>query len=213
MFLLSFIGSFFHWIANLHLFSCLQAYPLPHFWIHNASILISEQVRAGNKKQVVSFAETPTSQKSSVQERSDWHLLQKFTFLFANSSSWEDEKKVSFFGSLNSHSWQQHGYAVVMAWLFEMRQCWSTQRWSLNFLVRIVVEFVFVTLCFSFVYLPSLHWGIPLHFCFGVEYLRQLPIKSVFPMKVISLPRHFSARLLCNSYSTFFMPKFVFFPQ
>lgn len=36
---------------------------------------------------------------------------------------------------------------------------------------------------------------------------------SVLPIKAISVVRHFSAMLLCNSCSTFFMPKLVFFPQ
>lgn len=37
--------------------------------------------------------------------------------------------------------------------------------------------YVCVTLCFCCVYVPPLPLGVPLPFCFGMEYLRQLPMK------------------------------------
>lgn len=40
----------------------MQVYLLLLFWIYKASTLISEQVRAGEKKQVVYFVEASTSQ-------------------------------------------------------------------------------------------------------------------------------------------------------
>lgn len=55
--------------------------------------------------------------------------------------------------------------------------------------------------------------GVPLPLYFDTVYLRQLPMKAVFPIKVISVMKIFFARLLCSCYSTYFVPELVFFPQ
>lgn len=71
-------------------------------------------------------------------------------------------------------------------------------------------------LCYSVLlfHVPTfLPLRVPLPLYFGTVYLRQLPMKSVFPIKVVSVMKRFFSRLLCSCYSTFFMPELVFFPQ